>query len=202
MKTYEYEGGPISEPRSHPWSGSASDPNARYYDFAESPQLIRTSLEDFYPYRQYAAVEEFYALLERVNHPRSLLASSDCAFNPPEANEAQLVKATLECSGRVTLLYRDLAQNTRKSRVSWLRSAFHQQLGHLDPKFRLGMVGTTLIPVRYLELPESQQAGEQLLLGFWAYGETPDATMQSLARLLRNLTQALRGVSARIVQGD
>lgn len=202
MKTYEYDGSPFSEPRSHPWSGSATDASARYYDFTASPELIRTSLEDFLPFRHYPAVEDFYALLERVNHPKSPLESSDCAFNPPAPNETRLVKAELECSGRLMLLYRDLTLNTRRDRVSWLKTAFHQQLGHVDPKFRLGMIGTTLIPVRYLTRPESEQAGEQLLLGFWAYGETLDATMQNLARLFRNLTQALRGVSARIVQGD
>jgi hypothetical protein len=202
MKTYEYDGAAFDEPRSHPWSGSSSDPGARYHDFAASPQLIRSELEDFIPYRRYAAIEEFYALLERVNHPKSSLESSDCAFNPPGPNDSRLVKAALECSGRLMLLYRDLAQNTRKDRISWLKSAFHQQLGRLDSKFALGMIGTTLVPVRYLALPAEGQAGQQLLLAFWAYGKTEDDTMQNLARLFRNLTLALRGVSARIVQGD
>jgi hypothetical protein len=202
MKTYEYDGTPFSEPRSHPWQGSESDPSARYLDFTAEPQLIRSSLEDFLPYQRFAAVEDFYALLERVNHPKSLLESSDCAFNPPAASDSRLVKASLECSGRLMLLYRDLRQNTRKPRISWLKTAFHQQLAHLDPKFALGMIGTTLVPVRYLALPSEAQAGQQLLLGFWAYGESEDATMQNLARLFKNLTQALRAVSARIVQGD
>lgn len=202
MKTYEYDGAPFSEPRSHPWLGSASDPLARHYDFTASPELIRSTLEDFVPFRHYAAVEDFYALLERVNHPKSLLESSDCAFNPPQPSSQRLVKAPLECSGRVMLLYRDLRQNTRPDRISWLKSAFQQQLARLDPKFTLGMIGTTLVPVRYLALPEDSQAGQQLLLGFWAYGGTEEQVMQNLARLFRNLLQALRGVSARIVSSD
>lgn len=202
MKTYEYDGAPFREPRSHPWQGSESDAGARYYDFTAEPHLIRSSLEDFLPYQRFAAIEEFYALLERVNHPKSLLASSDCAFNPPERSESERALAPLECSGRLMLLYRDLAQNTRKPRISWLKTAFHQQLAHVDPKFMLGMIGTTLVPVRYLALPDDAQSGQQLLLGFWAFGETEDATMQNLARLFKNLTQALRAVSARIVQGD
>jgi hypothetical protein len=40
------------------------------------------------------------------------------------------------------------------------------------------------------------------MLSFWAFGETDSLAMQNLARLLRNLTQAVRSVSARIVQGD
>lgn len=202
MKTYEYDGTPFSEPRSHPWLGSASDPLARHHDFTASPELIRSALEDFVPYRKYPAVEDFYALVERVNHPKSLLESSDCAFNPPQPNESRLVKAELECSGRLMLLYRDLSQNTRRDRISWLKTAFHQQLARLDPKFALGMIGTTLVPVRYLALPAESQEGQQLLLAFWAYGSNEDGTMQNLARLFRNLTQALRAVSARIVSGD
>lgn len=202
MKTYEYSGAPFSEPRSHPWSGSASDPSARYRDFTTEPGLIRSSLEDFLPFQNYPAVEDFYALLERVNHPRSLLESSDCAFNPPQPNESRLVNAAIECSGRLMLLYRDLPQNTRFSRVAWLKNAFHQQLAPLDPKFSLGMVGTTLVPVRYLGLPVDAQAGQQLMLGFWAFGASTEAAMQNLARLFKNLTRALRGVSARIVYND
>jgi hypothetical protein len=202
MKTYEYDGSPFSEPRSHPWQGSQSDPLARHHDFTASPELIRSSLEDFTPFRHYQAVEDFYALLERVNHPKSSLESSDCAFNPPGPNGTRLVKAELECSGRLMLLFRDLPLNTRKDRISWLKTAFHQQLGHLDPKFALGMIGTTLVPVSYLALPEEARAGQQLLLAFWAFGSSESAVMQNLARLVRNLTQALRAVSARIAADD
>ncbi len=202
MKTYEYDGTPFSEPRSHPWSGSDTDPQARYYDFTATPELIRSSLEDFKPFQRFAAVEELYGLLERINHSKSLLQSSDCAFTAPHPNTTPQVKAALECSGRLMLLYRDLPQNTRKTRVSWLKAAFHQQLAHIDPKFALGMVGTTLVPVRYLALPPEAQLGEQLMLSFWAFGASEDATMQNLARLFKNLTQALRAVSVRIVQGD
>jgi hypothetical protein len=202
MKTYEYAGAPFSEPRSHPWTDSTSDTAARYYDFSASPELIRTALEDFRPLERYPAIEEFYGLIERVNHHKSLLASNDCALLAPHPNQTAQVKASLECSGRLMLLYRDLAQNTRKNRVSWLKTAFQHQLSHLDPKFALGMVGTTLVPVRYLALPADAQLGEELMLSFWAFGDTEETTMQSLARLFKNLTQAVRAVSARIVQGD
>jgi hypothetical protein len=202
MKTYEYDGTPFSEPRSHPWLGSETDPIARHYDFTKSPELIRSALEDFSPFRHYPAVEDFYALLERVNHPRSSLESSDCAFNPPGPNGTRLVEAELECSGRLMLLYRDLPLNTRKERISWLKSALHQQLARLDPKFTLGMIGTTLVPVSYLALPENARSGQQLLLAFWAFGSTESAVMQNLARLFRNLSQAMRAVSARIVASD
>lgn len=202
MKTYEYDGAPFAEARAHPWSGAAGDEAARYYDFTVSPELIRTSLEDYKPFEHYPAVEVLYALLERLNHGNSPLESNDCSFAPPGENRMGQVKAALECSGRVLLLYRDLPQNTRQTRVAWLKAAFHYQLAQLDPKFSLGMIGTTLLPARYLRLPESEQLGQQLMLSFWAFGETEPAAMHNLARLLRNLTQAVRGVSARIVRGD
>jgi hypothetical protein len=95
------------------------------------------------------------------------------------------------------LLYRALEQNTLQTRVAWLKTALH---GELDPKFVLGIVGTTLVPVRYLALPEAAQLGQQLMLSFWAFGDSEVAAMQSLSRLFRNLSRALRGVSARIVR--
>jgi hypothetical protein len=203
MKTYEHAGPALlTTPRSHPWSSGTADAQARYYDFTTSPQLIRTVLEDFKALEHYPAIEEFYSLLERINHPRSLLESNDCALSAPDVNQTVQVKAKLECTGRVMLLYRDLVQNTRTTRLSWLKMAFHYQLAQLDPKFSLGMIGTTLVPVRYLALPEGGQLGEQLMLSFWAFGATEQDTMLNLGRLFKNLTQAMRAVSARIVQGD
>ena len=200
MKTCEYAGESFSEPRSHPWTGSTSDGTAAYHDFTLSPELIRDVLEDFTPFQRYPAIEAFYALLERINHPKSTLQSNDCAFTGPHPSEASDARASLECSGRLMLLYRAQQLNTDKTRVAWLAKAFHYQLAHLDPKFTAGIIGTTLVPVRYLELPEAAQLGQQLMLSFWAFGDSEAATMLNLARLFKNLTQALRGVSARIVQ--
>jgi hypothetical protein len=202
MKTYEYDGAASFEARSHPWCNAVDDEAARYYDFKTSPELIRSSLEDFKPFERYPAVEALYALLERVNHARSPLESNDCSFVPPGENRTSLVSAAMECSGRVMLLYGDLPENTRKTRIAWLKTAFHYELSQLDPKFSLGMIGTTLLPVRYLGLPPAEQLGQQLMLSFWAFGQTEPLAMQNLARVLRNLTHAVRSVSARIVRGD
>ena len=83
MKTCEYAGESFSEPRSHPWTGSTSDGTAAYHDFTLAPELIRDVLEDFTPFQRYPAIEAFYALLERINHPKSTLQSNDCAFTGP-----------------------------------------------------------------------------------------------------------------------
>src|SRR3954464_5383259 len=125
MKTYEYAGPPSVEPRSHPWQGSSLDAQARYLDLTAAPELIRTSLEDFHPFRRYPAIEAFYALLERINHPQSQLEWNGCAFPGPPPIGTPGVGASLECSGRLMLLYRNLEQNARAASVAWLKTALH-----------------------------------------------------------------------------
>lgn len=201
MKTCEYDGELGGEPRSHPWSDSALDSGARYHDLSAQPKLIRTALEDFTPFARYPAIEEFYSLLERLNHPKSALESSDCAFSGPQPNESRQMKAALECSGRLMILYRALEQNTLEPRLAWLRLALHEELSEHDPKFTAGIIGTTLVPIRYLALPEGSQLGQQLMLSFWAFGDSEASLMLGLARLFKNLSRALRHVSARIASG-
>lgn len=200
MKTCEYDGDPFSEPRSHPWTGSALDSNARYYDLSATPELIRSVLEDFKPFQAHAAIDDFYSLLERLNHPQSLLESSDCAFSGPQPNRNRHMTGTLQCSGRLMILFRALEQNTLGARMAWLRSALQRGLVMLDPRFSAGIIGTTLVPIRYLALPDGAQLGQQLMLSFWAFGNSEAAVMHALSRLFRNLSRALRSVSACIAE--
>jgi len=200
MKTCEYAGEPFPEPRSHPWLDSTSDPNARYYDFTASPLLIRSALEDFVPWARYGAVETFYALLQRLNHARSALETNDCAFIGPHANDELQVPKPLACSGRLMLLFRLLERNTAAdSSVESLKNALHVELCELDAAFVWGLVGTTLVPTRYLALPErdDEQLGNQLMISFWAWGDSEADTMSNLGRLFTNLSRALRNVTAR-----
>ncbi len=194
MRTCEYAGEPFAAPRSHPWVGAVSDPTGRYYDLTASPAHIRSSLEDFVPWGNYAAIEAFYMLLERVNQTTSLLESNDCAFVGPHPSDNAASQKALECSGRVMVLFRDLVRNTTEGQIEALKNELHLALVKLDPNFRSGVVGTTIIPVRYLALPEAadQQLGTQLMISFWAWGNTEIENMQNLSRLLRNLAQALR----------
>jgi hypothetical protein len=197
LKTCEYAGEPFATPRSHPWVGAASDKASRYYDLTESPERVRTSLEDFLPWAGYAAIEAFYVLLERLNHKKSLLESNDCAFTGPHPSENAAAQKALECSGRVMVLFRDLARNTADGPIETLKNELHLALGKLDPNFRSGIVGTTIVPVRYLALPavNDEQLGVQLMISFWAWGNSEEENMQNLSRLLRNLTNALRKLS-------
>jgi hypothetical protein len=198
MKTCEYAGAPVSAPRSHPWSDTPGAAGSRYFDLTASPERIRTSLEDFKPWSHYPAIEAFYTLLERLNHKGSVLESNDCAFEGPRPNANRSVPKALECSGRVMVLFRALARNTEEGSIAWLKNQLHLALGGLDPNFQSGMVGTTIVPVRYLPLPEAngQQLGAELMISFWAWGNSEEENMQNLGRLLKNLSQALRRVSA------
>jgi hypothetical protein len=199
MMTCVYAGEPLTEPRSHPWVDVAGKPDCRYYDLTASPGRIRTSLEDFQSWSHYAAIEAFYVLLEWLNEPTSTLESNDCAFSGPDENTDLAIAKPLQCSGRLMVLFRSLAHNTDKARMARLESDFHHDLGARDPSFRWGLIGTTVVPVRYRELSGTpgQQLGSQLMLSFWAWGDSEADTMLNLGRLFENLSRALRTVSTR-----
>src|SRR5688500_373386 len=137
MKSYQYEGPPLTEPRSHPWVGAAGDSHGRYYDLTATPALIRSALEDFVPWSHHPAIEELYSLLERLNHPDSPLETNDCAFTGPEPNEHPQLEKLLQCQGRIMLLFRALPRN-RGEHIAWLENAVHHGLAPLDPDFEWG----------------------------------------------------------------
>jgi hypothetical protein len=196
LKTYQYAAGAFEEPRSHPWLGAVENPESQYYDLTATPALIRSSLEDFLPWSRFAAVQSFYELLERLNHRQSALESNDCAFSGPHANDDMTIPKAFQCDGRVMVLFRALDRNTDEGRVAWLNNALLVELAQLDSAFQWGAIGTTRVPVRYLALPEGEgQVGSQLMISFWAWGDREADTMQNLARVITNLTRALRRVS-------
>ena len=200
MNTCEYAGDPFQEPRSHPWVDSTTDASARYHDLTASPLLIRSALEDFTPWARYGAIETFYTLLERLNHKHSTLESNDCAFVGPHPNDEPSVSKALVCSGRVMVLFRALARNVatlESDAIESLKNELHRELVTHDEAFRWGLVGTTVVPTRYLALPEAngQQLGTQLMISFWAWGDTEADTMLNLSRVFKNLARALRALS-------
>lgn len=199
MKTCEYAGPPFTEPRSHPWVDGAGNPECRYYDLTATPAHIRNSLEDFQPWSSYPATEDFYRLLEQINRATSALESNDCAFTGPHERDQTMGPEAFECSGRVMVLFRELRQNTPKARVERLKDQLHHELAALDRDFPRAMIGTTLIPVRYLGLPDhnDEQLGWQLMISFWAWGDSVADTMTTLSRLFRTLSLALLTLSAR-----
>ncbi|MGO9711306.1 MAG: hypothetical protein ACLQBL_20760 [Polyangiaceae bacterium] len=198
MKTCEYDGAPFTEPRSHPWTDSASCADYRYVDLKADPSQIRTSLEDFVPWGHHAAIDDFYALVEWVNGPRSTLESNDCAFTGPHANESPSFAKALQCSGRIMVLFSALARNLSRPGIESFKDSLHHRLGEIDAAFSWGIIGTTILPVRYVTLPgpAKQQLGYQLMISFWAWGSREEELMTNLGRVLRNLSQALQRVVA------
>jgi len=198
MKTCEYAGAPLEQARSHPWTDATGNPHFRYYDLTAAPEHIRNSLEDFQPWGHYAAVEDFYRMLESLNRRGSVFESNDCAFTGPEPNDQAAIPKAFQCSGRVMVLFRAIERNTRPGSVEQLKNQLHLELAPLDRSFEWGVIGTTLVPTRYLALADhgDNQLGCQLMISFWAWGDTEADTMTNLKRLFKNLARALTNLSA------
>lgn len=196
MKVVELSDPDALAVRSHPWTGSLSDTGHRHYDLRASPALIRTALEDLRGWERYAAMETFYQLLERLNGPGSSLETNDCAFNGPSPNEHPGMDKALQCSGRLMLLFRELPLNTSARRVHAFTQALARGLSELDQAFAWGVVGASVVPVRFtgLQGTHQEQLGAQLMLSFWAWGEDEVETMAHLDRLLGNLSAVLAGL--------
>ncbi len=191
MKTYEYDSEVAGLRRAHPWTTTA-DPDHRHYDFRESPELIRSSLEDLVPWKRYPAIERMYAMIEWINGASSSLESNDCALTGPEPSTHPDTRLPIECSGRVMVLFRDLARNVGGDAVDELSRTLLETLTRADQSFERGAIGTTVIPVDYVTLPEGERDGSQLMISFWAWGRNDAECMASLDRVLRNLDKALR----------
>jgi hypothetical protein len=197
MKTCEYAGAPFEQARSHPWTDSTGNPDFKYYDLTAAPEHIRSSLEDFQPWSHYAAIEDFYLFLESLNRRSSVFESNDCAFSGPQANDQPGIPKAFQCSGRVMLLFRAIERNTLPGSIEQLKNQLHHELAELDRRFEWGMVGTTLVPTRYLALENhgDNQVGYQLMISFWAWGDTEADTMTNLKRLFKSLARALGNLS-------
>jgi hypothetical protein len=197
MKSFENIDSESGAPRAHPWTTAESDPAHRYYDLRQHPDLIRTHLEDFTPWNSYAAINTFYRLLEWLNGPESVFESNDCAFEGPHPNTSPSFTQRLTCTGRLMILYRNVPLNTAPNHIVRLSDAIHRHLHHTDPGFELGAIGTTIMQVHYTALPgiHERVPGKQLMLSFWAFGDTEAETMTNLERTFRNLSAVIRGVS-------
>jgi len=172
-----------------------TDAASRYHDLKAEPALVRTALEDFVPFGHFPAILRFYTLLEWLNAPGVRLESNDCAFTGPHPSESpQLGK--LQCEGRVMVLFRELAQNLERPRLEALARALHVRLAPLDRQFEPGMIGTTITSVRYLGLGDDAPLGFQLMLSFWAWGDSDEEVMRHLERVVKNLGLAIRGAAS------
>lgn len=200
MKVFEHNNTGSFPSRSHPWIGSASDPEDQYCNFREKPELIRSSIEDMQKWSAYAAAETFYRLLEWLNGSESVFESNDCAFNGASTNTSVQCAKPLECSGRLMILYRDLEINRSQEEILWLTNAAAHGLRNTDPSFEWGAIGATIMPVRFTALSRQPagQRGQQVMLSFWAWGEDEAEVMANLDRTFRNMTAVLHDLSGQI----
>jgi hypothetical protein len=199
---YHERNGEEAEPRAHPWSTAVNDSAHRYIDFKLEPQLIRTALEDWVPYRAAPFAESFFQLLEWLNGPQSRLESNDCAFRGSHANTTDHQFQYKErCDGRLMILYRNTYLNTFADAVDWL---FNETLGSLsgvDEEFHSGAVGFSFLRTGYLALGDGKRraaAGFQVGLSFFAYGNDQSSCHEAMNRLILNVRQALETINARI----
>jgi len=147
----------------------------------------------------YPATETFYRLLEWLNGSESVFESNDCAFSGAIANTSAQFSKRLQCSGRLMILYRDLALNTSPEQVHWLTNAAAHALRRTDQAFEWGAIGATIMRQIYDPAGAAGTAtGQQLMLSFWAWGDDALEVMTNLDRTFRNVTVALRKLSDEI----
>lgn len=84
-------------------------------------------------------------------------------------------------------MLRDLSRNTEPRVVRrWIRG-MHQTLAALEPDFLAGAIGTSLLDVDYLALEKS---GVQVIVSFWAWGNTEGDCFANLSRVVAALASA------------
>jgi hypothetical protein len=157
-------------------------------------------MEDFRPWSQTQAVQDFYRLLAVLNGRDSPLETNDSAFNEPAPNTSTAFAKRLQSSGRLMILFRDLILNTRRSRVRWLERRLQESLTELDRGFPWTAVATAMAPTRFIHLPPSRQTGWQLAIHFFAWGDTAEETLDHFGRIVRCLAQALPDIATEIVR--
>lgn len=182
----------IETRRTHPWTFAESDPSCRYVDFRQEPEKIETSLEDFRPWEQYPAVQRFYAFLRWLNGPDSSFETNDCLLRL-EDNTDPNHPYKLQASGRLMLFPFDMRLTCAPGFADWMMSGFHCYLTQIQPPLSTAAVGLSKAPCLF----ESVNAkGHEMVFYFWAWGDTNEATMNSLDRVFERLQMASKKANA------
>jgi hypothetical protein len=206
MIAYHHKAGDAEAARVHPWTRALENEANRYIDFKANPQLIRTSLEDWVPYKAEQFADTFFELLEWLNGEKSQLESNDCAFRGAHPNTTdQQFKFSQRCDGRLMVLYRDLYLNTQGDTVDWLFNETMAALHRIDKKFKAAAVGLSFMQTAYTAFGDGVKSGAfGFEIGFFsfAYGRDRSEAHGNMDRLLRNLRQALEIVNYRLVLGE
>lgn len=200
MKAYRDKNLDLNNPRIHPWTEAVGRPNEKYYDFKTQPELIPQVLEDFKPFENYQAIQTFYELARWLNSSDSVLESNDCALGELTQNVSSQFSKKLQWSGRLMVFYRNLAINTSPKHSEWLLGATEFYLSKLDSEFEWGAIGLSFAEAAFAEL--NNRDGREVVINFWAFGDTKEETAESLGILFTNLLEALKSVSLELKESD
>jgi len=181
-------------PRAHPWTTASNDPACRYVDFRSEPDKISTSLEDFMRWEQYPAIEGFYDFLRWVNGSESVLESNDCAFCL-EPNDDPNRPFQLQASGRIMLFVTDFRFTCSPQFGEYMTDAFGSYLERNLPKSSPATVGVSQATSFFKEVGKR---GEQVVLNFWAWGDSEASTFSTLGTLFEHMLDAAKDVSLKI----
>lgn len=194
-----------TELRSHPWTSMITDESSIYMDFKKNPKLIRTSLEDFLPFKKWPFVDTFYSLIEWLNGSASLLESNDCTFNAMEENTDEPYPYAIKCSARVMILFRDIEENCQQRSIDWLMQNILQSVVSTKLGFRAGAICLSQSVTYYLALgdrPDTGGIGQQVVLTFFAYGKNERRCYENMQQVISHAHSCLMTVNKKIQNGD
>ena len=188
--------------REHPWTVSETDPDIQYYNFKESPELVREKLEDFKPLEAFPAIETFYRLLEFLNGPDSELETNDCVLRAPSANTTNrdVSPKELVVVGRLMVLYRSHFRNVADGNTQRLVDLTMKCLNEVDSGFMDAAIEISLLRTRFIEVPvpPNLQTSSVVVLKFWVWGDTETEVMDNLDRLFQGFEVSFRNLSVQI----
>ncbi len=118
-------------PRTHPYAGVGHGARGQYYDFKAQPHLIETELEDFVPHRDYSGVQQFFALLRRINRPDAPFETTDCGLTQSlyQSRNSPFPDKCGWVGGRLMLMWRKMDQNCEPEAVKRLLKRFGGRSG-------------------------------------------------------------------------
>lgn len=216
---YSFHGGIEKQPgRHHPWTVSDENPEFKYHDFKEYPELIRKILEDFKLWEIYRAIQLFYEMLEWLNGPESVFETSDCRFAGMAPNtQKDKWNKELACHGALVILFRDLKYNLSEDSRAWhqqiatnpqallqpnkylmeLAKRSEQFITRTKPTFHWGSIAPYFYNVYYVNGTEDDRDkfGYQLVYRFWAWGNTEEEIMDHLEIVFDALFRCVKRLS-------
>ena len=209
--------------RSHPWSKSEYNPDWKYYDFRNNPELIKTSLDDFKPWEHHQAIQDFYEFLEWLNGNESNFESNDSRFRGPTPNEQRnLADKNLLFHGGMMVLFRNLQLNISldsrqwylrnlgspvdnglyqpNENMQWFGNRSIQLFNKINLGFNLACLTVHLFPCLFetAEGEKADQLGFQPAFEWWAWGDDENEALDSFGIVVNTLSQTLKTMSSEV----